>query len=551
MSCPSSIASPPFQGAADIQQRLLRSLVASGRLGEPGQAARIMETHISWVLLAGSHAWKIKKPVDLGFLDFSTLARRRFFCEEELRLNRRLAPDLYLDVVAISGSPEAPCLADVAAPALGHAFEYAVRMLRFPQSALADRMLAAGGLLPVHLDELADTMAAFHGRIAKAGAEAAWGRPEHVLAPAQQNFSQIRSLGMGEDAPLLAALESWSQERFDGLAEPLARRHGDGFVRECHGDMHLGNIAVVEGRVLVFDGIEFNPELRWIDIQSEVAFLTMDLISRGRADYAARFLNAWLQGSGDYAGLSLQPWYQVYRAMVRAKVARILAAQPGLPEAKVQAAQADFRAHLRLASSLTRPARPALLIAHGFSGSGKTTATQALLESLGAVRLRSDVERKRLLGLAAGQASGSPLGGGIYGEDMAEATYAELLRLARQVLSAGYPVIVDATFLRRRQRASFRALAQELGLPFLILDCRADGNELRRRVARRAAKGLDASEATLEVLVQQMSTAEPLGPDEAPCVLTMDARPDDPMDFCQSVRRRLGWVDMDARLVKF
>ena len=546
MSVHASIAALPPLGAGDIQERLVRSLAEPGRLGELGGAAQLLETHISWVLLAGGYAWKIKKPVDLGFLDFSTLARRRHFCEEELRLNRRLAPELYLDVVAISGTPDAPRLASVEAPAVGHAFEYAVRMARFPQSALADRMLAAGALLPSHMDELALLMARFHESAPRAGAGDAWGRPEHVLAPARQNFSQIRTLGVGEEGMALATLEAWSQATFDRLATWVEARHQGGFVRECHGDLHLGNIAVVDGRVRVFDGIEFNADLRWIDIQSEVAFLVMDLTARGRADYAARFLNAWLQHSGDYAGLCLQPWYQVYRAMVRAKVARIRAAQPGLATAKGALARADFLAHLRLASTLGRPGFPVLLLTHGFSGAGKTTATQALVESLGAVRLRSDVERKRLCGLDAGQASGSALGTGLYREEMGHATYAELRRLARLVLGAGYPAIVDATFLRRQQRDEFRALAGELELPFLILDCCAEGDELRRRVACRIAAGTDASEATLEVLERQMATAEPLGAEEAPFVLAMDTAQDDLTGFCQRVRRRLGWSGADA-----
>ena len=547
-------ANPAMQhpsGAAEIQEHLVRTLAEPGRLGEPGQAAQVMETHISWVLLAGGHAWKIKKPVDLGFLDFSTLARRRYFCEEELRLNRRLAPELYLDVTAVRGTPEAPSLAELEALPTDHAFEYAVHMQRFPQSALADRMLASGALLPSHIDDLAQVMARFHLSLRGAGADTAWGRPEHVVGPAQANFVQMRNLGVGEEARDLATLEAWSQATFDELSERVAERCRAGFVRECHGDLHLGNIAVVEGRVQVFDGIEFNPDLRWIDIQSEVAFLVMDLAARGRPDYGARFLNGWLQVTGDYAGLMLQPWYQVYRAMVRAKVARIRAGQPGLPAALGAAAQADFRAHLRLASALRRPGRPVLLVTHGFSGSGKTTATQALVEALGAVRLRSDVERKRLCGLAAGQASGSGLGAGIYGEDMGHATYAELQRLARLVLGAGYPVIVDATFLRRQQRDEFRGLAQELDLPFLILDCCADGDELRRRVALRAAAGDDVSEATLEVLEHQLATAEELEAGEKAFVLAMDTAQEDLTGFCQKVRRRLGWVGIDAGVAEF
>jgi hypothetical protein len=282
----------------DRQLRLMVALRRGGVLG-PGQA-ELIETHISRVLLAGDFAWKIKKPINPGFLDFSTLEARHHFCREELRLNGRLAPDIYLGVDAICGSPEAPILVGEGGGGAEGAFEYAVKMARFPQDRLADRMLTAGELCPEHLDELARTLANFHGAIPRAALGDGHGTPERINAPMHRNFDLIRqALGKVPETLLLDELEAWSEKQFAVLAPLMARRREQGFVRECHGDLHLGNIAVLPQGVRVFDGIEFNPELRWIDIQSEVAFLAMDCASRGRTDLGGRFLDGWLSLTGD------------------------------------------------------------------------------------------------------------------------------------------------------------------------------------------------------------------------------------------------------------
>jgi hypothetical protein len=503
----------------DRQLRLVAALRRGGVLG-PG-AVELIETHISRVLLAGNLAWKIKKPVNPGFLDFSTLAARRHFCREELRLNRRLAPDIYLGVDALCGSPEAPILVGDGQIAAEGAFEYAVKMARFPQDRLADRMLAAGELCPEHLDQLARTLARFHEALPRAGANDGHGTPERINAPMRRNVGLIReALGAAPDTRLLDELEAWSEKQFAELAPLMARRREQGFVRECHGDLHLGNIAVLADGVRVFDGIEFNPELRWIDIESEVAFLVMDCTSRGRADLGWRFLDGWLSLTGDYAGLALWRWYAVYRALVRGMVALLRAGQL-LAEAR-EAAWADGLSHLHLAHRLAHPAPPVLILTHGFSGSGKTTAAQALVQGLPALRLRSDVERKRLFGLAPEARSGSPLDGGLYREDATRATYAELERLTGLILSAGHSAIVDAGFLLRGQRDGFRALARARGLPCLILDCRATKETLRRRIALRAEQGRDASEATSEVLAHQWASAEALTAEELAVTVAVD-----------------------------
>ncbi len=499
--------------------RLIAALRQPARYAHAVERVELLQTHISCILLAGDYAYKIKKPVNLGFLDFSTLGARRHYCEEELRLNRRTAPGLYLDVLAIGGSESAPVIGGGGAP-----IEYALRMRRFGQDDLLDRMARRGALAPQHIDALARGLAAFHAGIERAGAAQAFGSAARILAPALQNFEQMLPLASAKaDIALLARLRDWTAREHAALAAVFDARKRDGWVRECHGDLHLGNIALLEGVPTPFDGIEFNPDFRWIDVMNEVAFLMMDLLDHRLPRLAYRFLNAYLESTGDYAGLRVLRFYLVYRALVRAKVSCLRAHQAGVAAREKGEIEQEYRRHLYLAERLAAPAHAALLIMHGLSGSGKTTIAQGLLEALGAVRLRSDVERKRLFGLAAGARSGSGLDAGLYAPGASERTYARLAELARAVLVARYPVIVDAAFLKRAERERFAGLARDAGASFLIAACTARAATLRARVAAREGEARDASEAGRAVLKLQFATEESLAADEAGHTVTLDA----------------------------
>ncbi|MBI5431099.1 MAG: AAA family ATPase [Nitrosomonadales bacterium] len=470
---------------------------------------RLVETHISWVLLTGEFAYKIKKPVDMGFLDFSTLAKRQQACVDEVRLNRRLAAEIYLGMVAITGSPESPRIYASHTNNRGTPFEYAVKMRQFPPEDTLDRLSERGELGLAQIDALAARLAQFHmADCATAPADSPFGEPDAILHPIVENF---RILSEYPSDPVLrqqlADLHSWSLAEHARLASLMRERKRDGRVRECHGDLHLGNLAWVDGHLIIFDCIEFSPALRWIDVISEVAFCFMDLLHRQHPDLAFRFLNAWLEISGDYQGVALLRYYAVYRAMVRAKVAALRAGQSGGSSAGI----VEF---LQLAEQLKQAAAPELWITHGLSGCGKTTTSQTILQQQGMVRLRSDVERKRLAGIPANAASGSGVATGLYTEDASRRTYAHLAELAEGLLDAGWPVIVDAAFLARWQRDLFREVAQRRALPFRILDIKVDHATLRERIIKRAAQGRDASEADLRVLQRQIETAEPLGADE-------------------------------------
>ena len=497
---------------ADEQRTLVRALCDPARYPHPVASVTLIETHISYVLLTGRFAYKIKKAVDFGFLDFSTLDRRRLFCAEELRLNRRLAPQLYLAVVPIGGSVREPCIGDDDGVSTGAiaAIEYAVKMVEFPQSALFDQYLARGDLDARQIDALADVVAAFHAHAPSAPPAGEFGAPALIWRMVADNFRQLPP--GDDDAARCAALEAWCREEYARLSAVFAERRRVGLVRECHGDLHLGNIALIDDRPVVFDCIEFDARMRWIDVINEVAFLWMDLAERGRADFAHRLLNRYLEASGDYAGLRCLPFYQVYRALVRAKVAGLRAAQETAPEAlSASRHQLEICAqYLAFADRLILPRSRQLLLMHGVSGSGKTWLSQALVERFGALRLRSDVERKRLCGLPALARSASAVDCGLYDEDMTRTTYQQLLRNAREVLDAGFPVVVDAACLQRWQREMFGELAAQLNVPWRIISCRADDATLRRRIVAREQSGGDASEADLAILDHQLQNSDPL-----------------------------------------
>lgn len=490
-------------------------LLTPDNYDHPVSRLELLETHISWVILTGPFAYKIKKPVNLGFLDFSSLEKRRHFCEEELRLNRRLAPHIYLAVVPLRGSVQEPHFSDH-----GELIDYAVKMRQFPQTAQLDRLLQEGALQTEYLDAIADVIARFHLQVAASAPDDDYGGLAQVWQPVAENFAQIRER---ETAPnILKQLDdlfAWSLAQFERLQPDLQQRKQSGFVRECHGDLHLRNIAWFEDKPVIFDCIEFNPQLRWIDVISDLAFLFMDLIDRGQQEWAYRLLDRYLMRTGDYAGLAVLPFYVVYRAMVRAKVDRIRLSQADVGPAERATGQREYCAYLQLAQRFSAQPKPTLFITWGLSGSGKSTISSELLEQVGAVRLRSDVERKRLAGIDFMAQAPAAVAEGIYTTEMTERTYSHLLRLSEVILAAGFSVIVDAAFLEVDKRAAFSDLARRMRVPFIILQCTASAICLRQRVRARRN---DVSDANLAILEHQLQHLKPLAQDESYDAINVD-----------------------------
>ncbi|MEP4394317.1 AAA family ATPase, partial [Marinobacter sp.] len=433
----------------------------------PVKDFQVIETHISWVILTGDYAYKIKKPMDFGFLDFSTLARRKHFCEEELRLNRRLANNLYLDVVPITGSTEAPALGGEE-----DAFEYAIRMRQFDQNELFDVRQENSKLTPELLTSLARQAADFHNSQPPVESGKPLGTPEAVFAAMQENFDQIRPM-IDDDVLLLQLdnLEQWTRSTFERQSALISERYEGGFVRECHGDLHLANITIYDGDVTVFDCIEFSEPFRWIDVINDLAFLLMDLESRREPELANLVLNTYLEYRGDFEALSLLPLYKAYRAMVRAKIALFTLGNPSLTDSEREGLMQRYRDYAQLAEDYSAIPNPYLLATTGLSASGKSCVSGSMAAELGLIRLRSDVERKRLFGLGPLDQSKSPTGEKLYTKEANQRTYERLAELAGALLTSGLPVIVDSACLKQSEREMMADVAESRGMPFALLHC--------------------------------------------------------------------------------
>ncbi|MBO3031355.1 bifunctional aminoglycoside phosphotransferase/ATP-binding protein [Burkholderia pseudomallei] len=465
-----------------------------------GPIVRI-ETHLSVVYLVGRFAYKRLKPFDFGFANFTELAARRRACEAELALNRPLAAPIYL-----AAGPLVRRARGLRLFGAGTAVDHVVRMRRFDERMLFSRLLARGALDAADIDAAATRLAAYHLHAPRDIPRRAYGSARELRRQLDDMLAPLeRALG----AALPASLRAWCVRRCDELAAHLDARRADGYVRACHGDLHLNNVVKRGRDALMFDCIDFDDALRWIDVINDLSFLLMDLHAHDRAALAHRLLNRWLDETGDFAGLAALPLYVAYRALVRALVATMRAGG----DAAARAARIErARRYVDVAAHAARARRPCLLLCHGYSGSGKSVASRALADVSGAIRLSSDSERKRARPFAAVDAR--PLPASAYTPQQIDAQYERLRALARDVLRAGYTALVDATFLSHARRARFFALARELGVPVYVLDFHASRACLERRVDARAAARDDRSDAGAAVLATQRASADPLDADE-------------------------------------
>ncbi len=475
----------------------IADLLRPSAYGHPAPDPVLEETHISWVVLAGDYAYKIKKPVRLPFLDYSNVDARKHFCEEEVRLNRRLAPELYLGVSTIVATGDG-----LAMDREGATVDYAVRMRRFPSAHRLDRRLAARSLDGPDIDRCAIRIADMHRAAPRAD-------PGKVRDAAGDALDPVTACldALGDRSPAVRDARRWLKDREPALAATFASRRQGGWIRECHGDLHLANLADLGGSIVPFDAIEFDPALRWTDIQADAAFLLMDLQSRQRRDLGWRFYDGWLARTGDYEGVGTLRFYLIYRHLVRAKVDRIRLSQALTDPTERRRIENRLAIHLGAIRDLVRPGRPALILTHGLSASGKSTVARALAADMPMVRLPADLIRKRMAGLDPFDEAARPPDG-LYAREFTDQVYGELKRLAGFVMDAGWNVIVDATFLTAERRRPLLELATERDLPVLCLHCRAPAAELRRRIVARCRAGTDPSDADLAVLEDQMARIE-------------------------------------------
>jgi len=492
-----------------VSQALVTALQNPALFDHDVESFELIETHISWVILTGPYAYKIKKPMDFGFLDFTTLEKRKHFCEEELRLNRRLAPELYLDLLPLYGDESNPSFAGD-----GTVLEYAIKMRQFEQANLLNNLLAEGKLNHDHINEVATQVADFHARTEVARSDTRFGEPEQVMEPVQQNFDQIRPLlSDANDLQQLDQIEAWAQDTFTLFTPTIIERKASGKIRACHGDLHLGNITQYENQIRLFDCIEFNDDFYWIDVIREAAFFIMDLEDRGEDYFANQFLNRYLELTSDYAGLKLLNFYKSYYAMVRAKVGLFQLFNESISDEDREAVLKQYRSYTALAEHYMEIPCRCLILMHGYSGTGKSTVSGTLMEHLHLVRVRSDVVRKQLFG----EQNGGPadtLNSGIYSQTASDKTFQHLQETAETILLSGHSALIDATFLKAGYRDLFHELGEKHGVPVQIVSCTLDDITTRARLAAREAQQQDVSDATVKVYEAQLESADPLSDKE-------------------------------------
>lgn len=482
-------------------QQVLAALARPQAYPHAAPAIEHLQTHISDVFLAGDYAYKLKKPVDLGFLDFTTLEKRRQACLDEVRLNRRLAPQIYLGVTAVCEHGgryhlAADCGADTVT-------DYAVQMMRLPQAGLLDRVAARGELTREHVSEIAHQVAMFHAHAERGADLGALATPQALAYPVMQNFGQTEKyIGQTITSAQFDRLRDYARAFLHDQAALFEARIRGGHIVDGHGDLHLRNMALFCGDVVIFDCIEFNHAFRAGDVMNDIAFLTMDLDARGLPALGNRFLNDYLERTDDFAGLRVFDFYQVYRAYVRGKVTSFLL-DNDTSDFEKDRARTDARAYFALATRYLDPRRPGVLITTGLSGSGKTTAARRAAEHLGAIIVRSDAVRKHLTGVGTRARAGAPFGEGIYSADVTARTYAEMLARAENIVASGRWAILDATFAQRAQRRAAADFARNRHLPFVLLACTAPRAELERRLREREAQGRDVSDAGVSILDEQ------------------------------------------------
>jgi aminoglycoside phosphotransferase family enzyme/predicted kinase len=398
--------------------------------------------------------------------------------------------------------------------AQGKVVDYCVKMQQFSQQCLIKTRLQAHTLTLTHINQLADQLAEFHDSIPQASASQIFGNVDEVIKPIKQNFATLRPIiSDQDDINLLKTIEQQSLDNYIKLKPIFQQRKNKGFIRECHGDLHLGNIAIVDEKILIFDCIEFNESFRWIDTMSELAFLLMDLQDQQQDEFASHLLNRYLEKTGDYDGLIIIRFYMSYRAMVRAKVCGLQLEQQDKTSPDGHMNLLAMRTYLKLAVDYNKPSSTFILITHGVSGSGKSWISSKLADRTSAIHIRSDVERKRLYKDKPEE---------IYQNDATIVTYQHLLELTKNIISCHYPAIIDATFLQKKWRKKFARLAKENNIPYHILSCQADNEVIQQRINQRSHERDNVSDATIDVMRQQLKHLDPIDRHENQFVIKLD-----------------------------
>lgn len=465
------------------------------RLSREGYA--LVETHISWVLLGPSDVWKLKKPVDFGFLDFTTLAARKAACEAEVELNRRLSPHVYLGAVPVVDTADGPQLGGEGEPV-----DWAVHMKRLVDADRADVRLAEGRLTREHIDAIAEHIAAFHAQARCDEVTASFGRAEVIGTNVRENFEQTRqTVGHYIDEAQADEVEQWQLSLLATHEGRFAARVDAGRVRDGHGDLRLEHVYIADdGELSIIDCIEFNERFRFGDVCADIAFLAMDLARLGHVELSEACLAAYARAADDFDLYSVVDFYESYRAYVRGKIATIVAeGQDTPPKVRERAAKEARRDYLLSVAAHRRSLlAPMVIVVAGIIATGKSTVAAAIGAERSAPIIEADRTRKAMVGVMPTDAIHTDAWKGAYAPGMTEKVYAELNRRAEVVVRSGRPVVLDASFRKRGYREQARALAQRLGVPFVLVECRTDPEVCRARLEERA-RSASVSDGRLEI----------------------------------------------------
>ncbi len=462
---------------------LVQALLEPKAYPETTKQIELVQTQMSFVLLTDDYAYKVKKPVNLGYLDYTTLEKRHFYCQREVELNRRLCPEVYLGVVPITRDER-----KILIQGKGEAIEYAVKMRRLPREAMMDVLLASNKVTPEMVAKVAQKLAEFHKRAETNVNISAFGDINAIRKNTEENFSQTeRYIGNTISRDRYQKVKAYTDNFIKENAALFQQRIADGRIRDCHGDLHTAHVCFTDG-ICIYDCIEFNDRFRYSDVAAEVAFLAMDLDHYGRAELARSFVSAYIDKSKDRELVKLLNFYRCYRAYVRGKVESFKLDDPYIAPAEKGQTLEAAGSYFDLAHAYTR-SRPILLITAGLVGTGKTALAQALAKRLGLVVISSDVTRKKLAGIPATEHRFEEFDSGIYSAEFSRKTYDSMLAEARDILAEGGSVILDASFIKAGERLKARELAEKMGADFLIIEFTLDEESIKQRLAQRLEQG--------------------------------------------------------------
>jgi hypothetical protein len=491
---------------------LIQQMMQPGFYPHPVQEPiQLIQTHISYVLLTGKYAYKVKKPMNFGFLNYSTLEARKHFCQEELRLNQRGASELYLEALPITKNGQQYQLGGTGEPV-----EYTLKMRQFPQDMLLVNMFSQGKVDEKLMVELGQIVAQYHAKAATNDYIRSFGEVAQVRQAFDENYEQSEKyIGKAQTQLQFDETKAYTDKFFVEREKLFKNRMAGNFIRECHGDLYMQNICLWHDKILLFDCIEFNEPFRFADVMYDVAFAMMDFEARGRKDLGNAFLNTYLEQTGDWEGLQLYPLYLSRQAYVRAKVNSFLLDDPGIPADVKEESAKTAANYYRQAWEYTKPRQGKLILMSGLSGAGKSTVAKQLARQMGAIHIRSDAVRKHLAGIPVEQRGGNE----IYTAEMTQKTYQRLLDLGLLLAAEGFTVILDAKYDRAALRQAAIAQAQSRQIPLQILYCTAPVEVLRQRLQQRTG---DIADATVDLLESQQAAAEPFSDTEKPYVTTID-----------------------------